>query len=147
MSGVTDSLSSYDPLGRWLLATDADAFGHAGFVYTEGVGGVGIAVGGDYPLCVGVYWDDDALADGEELWFRHWDDDGSRSVRDAQRVVSAFLGSGRVWVDVPDIGTRSATLDDMFFVDDDPWVSVLLGGDASVEWRCPLSAVRFGVGS
>ena len=147
MSGVTDSLSLYDPLGRWLLATAADAYGHAGLVYAEGAGGVVVAVGGDCPPCVVVYWDDDAVADGEALYFRHWDDDGPRAVRDAQRVVSAFLGSGRVWVDVPDIGTRSATLEDMFFVDDDPWVSVLLGGDASVEWRCPLSAVRFGEGS
>lgn len=144
---VTDSLGFYDPLGRWLLATDGDALGHAGFVYSEGVGGVVVAVGGDYPLCVGVYWNDDALADGEALFFRHWDDDGRRSVWQAQGVVSAFLGRGPVLVDVPDVGWQSATLEDVWFVDDAPWVSVLLGGDASVEWQCPLSAVRFGVGS
>jgi hypothetical protein len=86
-----------DPAGCWVLDNVEDSDGHAGFVYCKGWDGVLIACGGDAPITVGVYADDDQLAAGDWLAMREWSDVSEASVSAAVGFVRDWLtGSGSV---------------------------------------------------
>lgn len=73
-----------DPVGRHLLRTrPADTIAHAGFTYTTRADGAVIATGGDAHIVVGIYANDDELADGDPIAYREWHDTTPDSIRAA----------------------------------------------------------------
>jgi hypothetical protein len=83
-----------DPAGRWVLEHVEDSDSHAGFVYCKGRDGVLIACGGDDAIVVGVYADEEQLADGDWLAFRTWPDESAGSVSEAVGFVRGWLEGG-----------------------------------------------------
>jgi hypothetical protein len=80
-----------DPVGRWVLENVEDSHGHAGFVYCNGRDGVLIACGGDAAIVVGVYADEEQLADGDYLAMREWSDESPVSVAEALGFLAGWL--------------------------------------------------------
>jgi hypothetical protein len=93
--GEVTAGSVCDRLGLWVLDTFPDSYGHAGFVYVPTVLGGVVAVGGDADLCVGAFVSDDALCDGDALWFWESDDDDD-AFRWACSAVRHLVRGGRV---------------------------------------------------
>ena len=132
-----------DPVGRRMLASCRGAYTSHGFVYADGVAGVVVVAGGDADIMVGVYADDEAVGYGTPFLLRSWDD-GPDAFGEAWAIVEAFTGTGLVWLSVDGV-TECATVADVWFVDDEAWLTVWLRGDASVEWECRRTDVSFGV--
>lgn len=80
-----------DPAARYLLETFPNAYGAHGFVYVEWDGAI-IATGGDAPIVVGIYANDDALANGEPIAYREWHDRTPDSIRAAIAMIDQHTG-------------------------------------------------------
>ena len=91
-----------DPAARYMLETFPNAYGAHGFVYVEWFGTI-IAAGGDAPIVVGIYADDDALADGDPIAYREWHDTTPDSIIAAIAMIDEHADDATIAADIADM--------------------------------------------